>query len=44
MLKAAEVTISDSKAEQIFLAMASTGQLNHEAEELIISRNAIRRA
>lgn len=35
---------SDRKAEHVFSAMASSGQLNHEAEELIISRNAIRSA
>jgi len=35
---------SDRKAVHIFSAMASTGQLKHDVEELIISPSAIRRA
>ena len=44
MLKPAEITISNRKAAHIFSAMVSTGQLNHKAEELIISRNTVRRS
>ena len=35
---------SDRKAAHIFSALASTGQLQHDVEELIISPSAIRRA